>query len=549
MKKLFTLILCGFMLQATAQTNLTVKEWQDDLNFLKSTVHNDYSFLFKKTTAEDFDNAVDELYKSIPNMQEHEIVVAFSKLVSSFKYGHTQLGFRGLPNPFHQLPINLYQFKDGVYIQGVHKDYKQALGAKVIAIANKPIDVALKAIYPVVPSENNQFFKAYGFRYLISPEVLHAQGVIKELSNTVEFTLEKEGKTFNLKFDALPMGEQMPHNYGFIQQNENWLDARNQDETPLYLKHLDKIYYYEHLPEQKTVYVRYSQIQDDPSEDIPTFYSRVFDFIEQNDVERLVLDVRLNGGGNNYKNKALITKIIQSKKINKTGHLFVILGRRTFSACQNLVNELDNYTDAIFIGEPTGENINFYGDTRRVDLPNSKIPIYLSFAWWQDKPQWENADWTTPHVAVDMSFEEFKTNADPVLDAALSFSDSNYILDPMQYITDLYMAGETEKLGSETQRMINDSAYKFFDFEKELNRAGYNMLGSGQHEQAISIFTFITQMFPDSANALDSLAEAYLKAGQKDKAIELYNKAISIDKDGRVTKNAKKMLKNIADSH
>ena len=44
--------------------------------------------------------------------------------------------------------------------------------------------------------------------------------------------------------------------------------------------------------------------------------------------------------------------------------MFVIIGRRTFSACQNLVNELDNYTNAIFIGEPTAENINFYGDTR-----------------------------------------------------------------------------------------------------------------------------------------------------------------------------------------
>lgn len=546
MKSLFTLLLCAFVLQGTSQSQLTAKAWQDDLNFLKHTVHKDYPFLFKKTTAKEFDVAVDELHSSIPNMQEHEIIVAFSRLVSSFKYGHTQLGFRGLPNPFHQLPLNLYQFNDGVFIQGVHKDYEQALGARVVAIADKPIDAVLKAIYPVVPVENDQFFKSWGFLYLISPEILHAQGITKEFSTTVEFTLEKDGKTFNLAFNALENGEHVPLDYGLVQHDDNWLDARNQDETPLYLKNLDKIYFYEYLPEQKTVYVRHSQIQDDPSESIPQFYSRVFDFIDQNDVERLVLDVRLNSGGNNYKNKAVITKILESKKINKTGNLIVIIGRRTFSACQNLVNELDNYTNAVFVGEPTGENINFYGDNKQVTLPNSKIPVYLSFAWWQDKPQWENAEWTAPHLAVDMSFNDYKTNADPVLDVALSFSDSDFILDPMQYMTDLYMAGETEKLGSETYRMINDPAYKFFDFEKELNKAGYRLLSGEQYEQAIAVFSFVTQMFPDSANAWDSLAEGYLKAGQNEKAIEYYNKAISLDKeDGPTARNARKMLKSI----
>ncbi len=547
MKHLIIILLCSFVLQGTAQSKITAKQWQEDLKFLQHTIHSDYSFLFKKTTAKEFDKAVDELYNSIPNLQEHEIIVGFARIISSFKYGHTVLGFRDMSETFHQLPVNLYHFNDGVYVQGVHKDYEQALGAKVIAVADMPIEEVLKAIYPVVPSENDQFFKAYGFRYLISPEVLHAQKVIKELSDTVEFTLEKDGKIFNTKFRTLTDGRKLPLVYGFVQQDDDWLDARSQDETPLYLKNLDKIYYYEYLPSKKTVYVRQSQIQDDPNEKIPEFYTRVFDFIEKNDVERLVLDVRLNGGGNNYKNKAIITRIIESKKINTTGNLYVIIGRRTFSACQNLVNELDNYTNAIFLGEPTGENINFYGDNRRVDLPNSKIPMYLSFAWWQDKPQWENGPWTAPHIAIDMSFEDYKTNKDPVLDASLSFSDTEYILDPMQYMTNLYFAGEMEKLEKETFRMVNDPMYRFFDFESELNRAGYNMIGRGQHQEAIAVFTFVTKLFPNSANAWDSLAEGYLKAGQHEKAVEYYNKALSMDPKGATGRNARKMLKIIAE--
>ena len=545
MKTLLTLLACLLFLQLPAQNAFTSSDWQADLKYLQQTIHKDYPFLFKKTTAVEFDTAVEALQKEIPNLEAHEISVGFARLIAMFKYGHTSMGWNNNPVKFRQLPLNLYHFSDGIYVQGVHQDYADVLGAKVIKVGSKSIEQALEAIYPVVPAENAQFFKAYGFLYLTSPEVLHVQGVIPELSDAVEFTFEKDGNIFKRSFKALHADQSVPKTYGFVLQKGEWLDVRNQSKTPLYLKHLDKIYYYEYLPEQKTVYVRQSQIQDDPEEDIPAFYARVFDFIENNDVERLVLDVRLNGGGNNYKNKAVVTRIIASEKINKIGSFVVILGRRTFSACQNLVNELHNYTNAIFVGEPTGENINFYGDNNEVILPNSKTPVYLSFAWWQDKPQWENDDWLAPHLAIDMSFEDYKTNKDPVLEASLAFDDSNFVLNPMQYMTDLFLGGEHEKLGVETTKMIQDPRYAFFDFESELNTTGYNLLGRGQHEQAIAVFTFITQLFPDSANTWDSLAEGYWKAGDIVKAKELYEKALAMDPKGATGKNAKKMLDKI----
>ena len=545
MKKVLFFIALLMVMISYAQEKLTASQWQEDLKFLQETVHKDYPFLFKKTTARDFDAAVEKLHSEIPELQDHEIVVGIARIVSSFKYGHTDISFRQDPFTFSQLPFNFYYFNDGVYIQGTHKDYQNALGAKVIAIESTPIEDALKAIYPVVPVENEQYFKAFGLNYLKFPEVLHAQKITNSLKSTIELTLEKNGKTFKQAFNALPKGERVPVSYSLVKQEGDWLDARNQDQTPNYLKNLDKIYYYEYLADTKTVYIRHSQIQDDPSETIPEFYNKVFDFIDKNDVEKLVIDVRLNGGGNNYKNKPIITGIIASEKINKVGKLFVIIGRRTFSACQNLVNEMSNYTNALFIGEPTSENINFYGDNRIITLPNSKIPTYLSFAWWQDKPQWENADWLAPHTAVDMSFEAYKTNQDPVLEAALSHSSEGFVLSPMQYMTDLFTTSQIEKLKTEAARMVKDPKYKFFDFEGELNEAGYNVLGSGQIKEAIFIFQMVVDLFPDSANAWDSLAEAYLKTGDKAKALEYYNKALKIDPDGVTGKNAKEMIRSI----
>lgn len=536
--------ICLFNWNLSAQDKISSSDWEKDLRFLQNTVHKDYSFLFKKTTAEQFDEKVEELSKAIPEMAEHEIVAGLVRIVSSFEYGHTAIHFRGGPIKYHQLPFNLYRFSDGVFIEGIHKDYKKALGAKVLKVEGVPIEEALVAIRPIVPAENDQFFKGYGLSYLGITEILHAQGVTKKLKNEVTFTLEREGKTFEQTITAVEP-QHPPVHYGFSNPEGDWLSVRDQSQTPYYLKNLDKIYYYEYLPESKTVYVRYSQIQHDDSEDIPTFFNRVFDFIEKNEVEKLVLDVRLNGGGDNFNNKHVVTGIIQSEKINLPGKFFVIIGRRTFSACQNLINEFDNYTNAIFVGEPSGENVNFYGDNREVVLPNSKIPVRLSWAWWQDKPQWQNADWTAPHLAVDLSSKDYQTNQDPILKTALDFSADNFILDPMSYFTDLFQTGQIDLLVSEAERMIPDPVYRFFNFEGEFNRVGYDLMGRGQVATALSVFQLNSNLFPESANCYDSLAEAYWKSDNLEKAKELYKKAIELDPEGATGENARNMLERM----
>lgn len=558
MKKIFYLLICFVLvISANAQGDhssqpvkkdapkiLTAADWQSDLKFLQQTVHKDYPFLFKNITAKDFNAEVEKLYMAMPAMQDHERLSGIARIIALFKYGHTNIGWRESPVKYHVVPVNFYWFSDGIYVEGAEKKYEEIIGAKLLKVETVPVEKALIAVKPLVPSENDQYFKSHGLDFLTIPEALHAQRLTKQLKNSVTYTFEKDGKIFDLSIPAVD-AFRFPRRYGFVTHGADWLSVRNQSSTPNYLKNLEKIYYYEYLPETKTVYVRHSQILDDPQEAIPAFYKKVFEFIEKNDVEKLVLDVRLNGGGNNYKNKPIVTGIIESSKINKPGKLFVIIGRRTFSACQNLVNELSNYTNTLFVGEPTSENINFYGDNRRVELPKTKIPVFLSFAWWQDKPQWENAPWLAPQLVVEMSFDEYKTNKDPILDACLKFNDNDVVLDPFGYLRDLFEAGKMDQVEAEAKRMAADPKYRYVDFEGRINRAGYDLLNAKQIEQAIFVFQLNTKLYPKSANAWDSFAEANWKANFLDKAIEYYNKAIELDPKGITGDNARNMLKQI----
>ena len=529
--------------QLKAQNTLSTNQWQDDLRFLQQTIHKDYASLFIKTTKDAFDTEVEKLYNEIPNLTEHEIVVGMTKLVASFKYGHTGIFFHLNPMKFHKFPFNLYEFKDGIYIEGTSTANKKALGAKVLKINQIPVKEALQKIHPVVNAENSQYFKAYGINFLAIPEVLHAQKITKTLQTAITLTLEKEGTIFTHEFKALEKGKGIPKKYGFVQNKDNWLSARDKSVTPLYLKNPDKIYFFEHLADQNTVYVKHTSIANDSEETTENFYNRVFDFIENNNVDKLVIDVRFNGGGNSYLNKPLVRGIIKSK-IDKVGSLYVITGRRSFSACQNLVNELDNYTNAIFVGEPTAENVNFMGDTRAVVLPNSKIPVHLSFAWWQEKPIWEEAEWLAPHVPVEMTYNEYINNEDPILKAALNFDGEGFIRNPVLYITHLFTEGNIEKLTTETPKIINDPKYSFINFETEFNKIGERLINGGAYTNklAVQMFSFTTQLFPNSIVTLKNLGKSYFNTGDTNKASEILNKVLAMKPDKTTKKEIEELL-------
>jgi CubicO group peptidase (beta-lactamase class C family) len=69
-----------------------------------------------------------------------------------------------------------------------------------------------------------------------------------------------------------------------------------------------------------------------------------------------------------------------------------------------------------------------------------------------------------------------------------------------------------------------------YDFnEAELNRLGYQLLQTKKVADAIEIFKLNVEMFPQSANAYDSLGEGYMTSGNKDLALANYKKSLELD--------------------
>ncbi len=65
--------------------------------------------------------------------------------------------------------------------------------------------------------------------------------------------------------------------------------------------------------------------------------------------------------------------------------------------------------------------------------------------------------------------------------------------------------------------------------EAALNLLGYRLLGEGRVDQAIAVFEINAEAFPDSWNVYDSLGEAWLAAGDAERAAELYRRSLEIN--------------------
>ena len=97
--------------------------------------------------------------------------------------------------------------------------------------------------------------------------------------------------------------------------------------------------------------------------------------------------------------------------------------------------------------------------------------------------------------------------------------DETYQADGIQATVERYRTLRRERYGR--------GSYDFS--EGSLNTLGYALLGKDLTADAIAIFRLNVEFAPQSANAHDSLAEAYKAAGEIERAIAYYQKSLQLD--------------------
>jgi hypothetical protein len=356
--------------------------------------------------------AADAFAAQIPNLNDDQALAGITRLAAmpgwKGREGHSGI-FPFLPeDETHAYPLRFWRFTDGLVITTARAPYEDLIGSRVTGIAGKPIDAVMALVEPMAPRDNPSNLLAYGPLYMRQSELLAGVGVIERVGPAVFSVVDAEprGTARDVAVQPIPSADDVA-----------WTNA-----LPLILPTRDVMWlrdraeriWWRYLDDSKTLYVQYNEVMS-----TGTASDEILARVAQGGVERVVVDLRNNGGGDNHLYGQLL-EALRDPSIDRPGRLIVLIGRVTFSAAGNFATEVEAKTGAVFVGEAMGSSPNTYGDVRRTPLPSIGLDAYIASTYHQMSTADDPRITIEPDVAVPYSSDDYFGDRDPQLDAAIA---------------------------------------------------------------------------------------------------------------------------------
>ena len=505
----------------TAQ--IIAQHWRADMDYLAQQAAQIHPKLFHAMTPQQWDTALEQA-KRAPFETREEQIVAIMRLVATIQDAHNEIEFPCGQGNATNYPLRLVWFSQGIVIDAAPPENASIVGGTLQAIDDTPIGKVWSQLLPLISHDAGNVeggLQAHPTIYLTCSGILHALGITHQ-SGSARYTVEVRGTTVHATLRPSVSWLDVVQPVTVVPAND-WVQAPAR--PPLWLSRPRRMFWYAYLARERVLYVQLNNVLDGPDETLAHFASRLTNAIAKQKPQRLILDLRLNTGGDNTLLRPLVMSLIQAP-VNRPGALFVLIGPETFSAAQNLCDRLQYDSNAVFIGQPTADNVNFYADIRPIVLPNTKIEVHISHLYWQDGDPRDRRAALYPDVAVDPSLDDFFAGRDRALSAALAYKPEMSLEERLRAASALGF----DRAYREYVAFVGDPRHKYVHgLERRLNTLAYDLLSKKTPAKAVVVFRINTTAHPTSSNAWGSLGDGYAAAGLKDDAIGAYRRSIEID--------------------
>lgn len=390
-----------------AGTELPEREqWAADLEFLGKELPARHKNLFFKITPEQFRADVAALKARIPQLDRPRFLMGLARVVAAAGDPHTV--FTVMPQ--RAFPLKLYWFKEGICVTDAPAEFAELVNGRLESVDGHPVDEVVQAFSEILPHDNEAQVRDFVPRFLASAEHLLGLGLIAKPDEAAFTVRTASGRTVSAKMASLPLGA--------VRAVKWAAPAVETPRLPFYRRLAGSAYDFAYLDDSRTLYFAYNSCRDLPDRPLAAFAAELWNTIRENGAQRLVIDLRNNGGGDSSLLDPFIGELAASKDINRKGRLFVIVGRRTFSSA--ILNALDlrKKTAAVFYGEPTGGKPNHYGEIQNLTLPHLGLKVSYSTKYFKFAEGDESS--LTPDVLVEIGLQDYLALRDPVLEAILA---------------------------------------------------------------------------------------------------------------------------------
>jgi hypothetical protein len=498
--------------------------WRTDLKLLTRELPKRHPAPFLQISEARWDSAAASLDRRLPSMSRNQALVGFMQLVTLLSDAHTNLEpDSSLGLRFY--PLELYAFDDGLFVRSADAAHAALVGSKVLRLGRVSADEALERVASVTPHENDQWVRAFGPFQLMIPEVLDGLGLAADVER-LPLVIERDGRTDTVRIaPAGRIADQ--HGRGPVPIDMSGWTSMRSAPAPWWEQHPGDFFWWLFDRPTGTLYACMRGVLPVPhSATNRSQWDQVFALADSVHPARLVIDLRENTGGNGTLNRYPVQQILRRPALDRPDRLYVIIGRRTFSAGQQFTNLLEAWTQATLVGEPTGQRPSQYGDHRPLPLPGVRATVQISSIYHQAPNEFDRRNFVPPRIYTPLDSKSYRLGIDPALAAVLAPDTAGSVIDAIERAI---AAGDS----ATAERALNDArdrtANRFRSFEREVNLLGYKFAGTGRTVQAIQVFRLNTRAFPHSANTYDSLAETLLGAGYRDAAVTTYRRALEVE--------------------
>ena len=383
----------------------------DDVQLAAQHLRADHPNLFHDLSQARFDAAVADLSAHADSLDDDQLLVGLMRLgaMPGPRDGHTGIFPLNPANRrvLHAYPIRMYTFADGTYVVG-QAGGSDLLRARVVAVDGHPLEDVIAAVSPLVPHDNDSTLMLRVTTYLNTPEVLHGLGLVPDLG-PITFTFERGGNRFAASLTPLTVPD---YGRGIGDLEHPLLPQGITAAVPAYVARRNQQIWATTLAGKRVLYIGYNETL------VSTWAvaRRMSKAAKSKRLRAVIVDLRLNGGGDNHTYAYLLDAL---RRASKTERIVVLISRLTFSAAENFATELERVAHPIFVGEPSGGSPNLYGDTANTLLPASGVELRVAEIYWQKSTPDDPRIAIDPQVPVSLSSDAFFAGRDPALVAAV----------------------------------------------------------------------------------------------------------------------------------
>lgn len=379
--------------------------WRQDLAILERELPRRHYDLFHTLSPEEFRERIRAIDEVARELSATEFELKLRELLASVGDSHTTLAW----DPSELYPVTFGHLQEGLVCLSAAPGAIEALSMRLVAVDETPIDVVRDRLAPIIAHENEAQLNNTFAQFLRSPSFLHGLG-ITSTERTARFTFaDYQGGQFTIPLEAVPTDrmpelERLTERLGYTRES-----------APLYLLNSDKLYWYEHDRERELLYIAYNQCREDPDRPMVEFAREIEEVLGKAAVERVVVDLRRNGGGDSRVLKPLVRAFRDS---SGSYELYVFIGGRTYSSALLNAIELEQEAGALLVGSPTGGRPNHYGEVRELELPNLGATVRYSTKYFEMyEGERGEQDAIYPHIEAPYSLAALIQKRDPAMEA------------------------------------------------------------------------------------------------------------------------------------